>query len=66
MFRMGSVDCEEYETICAKEKVAQYPLLRVYPAFPAPTQDYEEEALDTDKLKKLAGKFLSSRAVELT
>lgn len=40
--------------------------MRVYPAFPAPTQDYEEPTLDTDKLKKLASRFVSSRVVEVT
>lgn len=66
MFRIGSVDCEEFEDICKKEKVEKFPLLRVYPAFPAPTQDYEEDTLDIEKLKKLAARFISSRVVEIT
>jgi len=37
MFRIGSVDCNQFESICKKEKVEKLPLLRIYPAFPAPT-----------------------------
>eukprot|EP00349_Pseudokeronopsis_sp_Brazil_P002447 CAMPEP_0202957470 /NCGR_PEP_ID=MMETSP1396-20130829/1846_1 /ASSEMBLY_ACC=CAM_ASM_000872 /TAXON_ID= /ORGANISM="Pseudokeronopsis sp., Strain Brazil" /LENGTH=151 /DNA_ID=CAMNT_0049674949 /DNA_START=257 /DNA_END=712 /DNA_ORIENTATION=+ len=66
MFRIGTVDCDEFESICTKEKVTQFPLLRVYPTFPAPTQDYEEETLDTEKLKKLAARFISSKVIEIT
>lgn len=66
MFRIGAVDCNQFESICTKEKVTQFPLLRVYPAFPAPTQDYEEATLDTEKLKKLASRFVGSRVVEIT
>lgn len=65
MFRIGSVDCNQHASLCSKEKVTQFPLLRVYPAFPAPTQDYEEPTLDVEKLKKLAGRFITSRVVEI-
>lgn len=44
----------------------KFPTLRVYPPFPAPTQDYEEDTLDIDKLKKMAGRFITSRTVEIT
>lgn len=37
MFRMDAIDCNEYESLCNKEKVNKYPLFRVYPPFPAPT-----------------------------
>lgn len=66
MFRIGSVDCNEFSALCKKEKIDKFPTLRVYPAFPAPTQDYEEPTLDTEKLKKLASRFISSRAIEIT
>ncbi len=66
MFRMGSVDCDAFASICSKEKIDKFPTLRVYPPFPAPTQDYEEDTLDVDKLKKMAGRFITSRVVEIT
>jgi hypothetical protein len=66
MFRIGSVDCNQFSTICSKEKIDKFPTLRVYPPFPAPTQDYEEDTLDIDKLKKMAGRFITSRTVEIT
>jgi len=37
MFRIGSVDCTQFAALCTKEKVTQFPLIGVYPAFPAPT-----------------------------
>ena len=66
MFRVDAVDCEEYPKICAKEKVTKFPLFRIYPPFPAPTVDYEEETYSTEKLKKLASRFVSSRVVEIS
>jgi len=36
VFRIGAVDCGDFTEICAKEKINSYPLLRVYPTFPAP------------------------------
>lgn len=66
MFRMDALDCNEYESLCSKEKVDKYPTFRIYPPFPAPTQDYEEDAIDFDKLKKLALKFVVSRVIDIT
>jgi hypothetical protein len=66
MFRITALDCEEYSSLCAKEAVTKFPTFRVYPAFPAPTQDYEESTVDFDKIKKLASRFIGSRVVEVT
>jgi hypothetical protein len=66
MFRITALDCEEYSSVCAKEGVTKFPTFRVYPAFPAPTQDYEESTVDFDKIKKLASRFIGSRVVEVT
>ena len=66
MFRIGAIDCKEFEAICKKEKVTKYPTIRVYPQFPAPTQDYEEETLSIDKVKKLASRFVTSRVIEIS
>jgi hypothetical protein len=46
--------------------VTTFPTFRVYPAFPAPTVDYEEPVVDFDKLKKLASRYVTSRVVEIT
>ncbi len=66
MFRITALDCEEFSTLCNKESVTKFPTFRVYPAFPAPTQDYEEATVDFDKLKKLAARFVGSRVVDVT
>ena len=66
MFRMDALDCQEYGSLCTKEKVEKFPTFRIYPAFPAPTQDYEEETIDFEKLKKQALKFVTSRVIDIT
>ena len=66
MFRINAIDCNEYESLCIKEKVEKYPTFRIYPAYPAPTQDYMEDTIDFDKLKKLATKFVTSRVIDIT
>ena len=66
MFRISAIDCEDFPTVCTKEGVTKFPTLRVYPAFPAPTEDYQEDTIDFDKLKKIASKFIGSRVVEVT
>ena len=58
IFRIGSVDCGDFEAICKKEGIETFPTFKVYPPFPIPTFDVEVgEKLDTAKLKKAAGKF---------
>jgi thioredoxin-like negative regulator of GroEL len=40
IFRIGSVDCEDQPKICEKEKIQNFPTVRLYPQFPAPIQDF--------------------------
>lgn len=66
MFRILALDCNEFESLCSKENVRdKFPLFRVYPSYPAPTEDYEEDTIDFDKIKKMAGKWIGSRVVEV-
>jgi len=37
IFRIGSVNCSQYQKICDKEGVKDTPVVRLYPPFPAPT-----------------------------
>lgn len=68
MFRIGSVECNEWSNICSKEGITQYPSYKVYPPHPIPAMDYTEpeNAVDTDRLKKMAYKFIGSRVIEIT
>lgn len=66
MFRITAIDCEDFGSICTKEGITKFPTFRVYPAFPAPTQDFEEDTVDFEKIKKLAARFVGSRVVEVT
>jgi hypothetical protein len=66
MFRIDGLDCNDFAALCTKEKVEKFPTFRIYPPFPAPTQDYEEETVDLEKLKKMATKFVTSRVIEIT
>ena len=65
MFRVDGIDCDEYPKICTKEKVTKFPTFRIYPPFPAPTVDYEEEGYNAEKIKKLASRFVTSRVIEI-
>ena len=66
MFRMLGIDCDENAVVCQKEKIEKYPTFRVYPAYPAPTQDYEEDTIDFEKIKKLALRFVQSRVIDIS
>lgn len=68
MFRIGSVNCEDFAEICKKEGIDAFPTYKVYPPTPIPVQEYKEAAseLDTDKLKKMAYKWVGDRIVDIT
>ena len=70
MLRIGSVECNEWASICSKEGITKYPTYRVFPPSPIPALDLEEAAegytLDTDKLKKLAFKYIGNRVIDIT
>ena len=69
MFRIGSVDCTEFETLCNKEGITQFPSYKIYPELPIPPVDYVQDAgteLDTDKLKKQAYRFIGNRVIDIT
>lgn len=67
IFRIGSCNCDDHPKICANEKVDKFPTIRVYPQFPAPTQDLDmEKPFEQKNLKKLAGRFISDKTIEIT
>ena len=65
MIRVGALDCDEFWKICDAEKVTAFPTYRVYPPFPAPTQDFQGDALDGQKLKQMATKWIGNKAIEI-
>ena len=67
IFRIGSVDCDDQPQICSKEKVTEFPVLKVYPPFPMPVSDIDISAgFDGKTLRKKAGKFISDKSIEVT
>lgn len=69
MFRIGSVDCNDFETLCNKEGITSFPSYKIYPELPIPPVDYVQEPgteLDTDKLKKQAYRFIGNRVIDIT
>ena len=68
MLRVGSVDCVEFAAICDKQGVTEFPSYKVYPPHPVPVQNYSdvENTVDTDKLKKMAYKFIGNRVIDIT
>lgn len=41
IFRTGSVDCDEWKSICDKEGVKEFPTIKMYPPFPVPVSDLD-------------------------
>lgn len=67
IFRIGSVDCGDFESVCSKEGVKEFPTIKVYPPFPIPAFDLElGDKFDAKKLKKAAGKFYQDKSIEIT
>jgi hypothetical protein len=67
IFRIGAVDCKDFESMCTKEGLTEFPTVRLYPPFPAPTQDLQiGDKFDVQKLKKMAGKHYTDRSIEIT
>ena len=67
VFRIGSVNCDDNGDICKKEGVSSYPAIRIYPEFPAPTQDLDfSKGFDIKQLKKMAGRWYSDKSIEIT
>jgi hypothetical protein len=61
------MDCADFEAICKKEGITEFPTVRLYPPFPAPTSDLEiGEKFDIAKLKKAGGRFYTDRSIEIT
>lgn len=67
MLRVGAIDCNDQKDLCKKEGVeGDLPRYRVYPPLPIPTQDFEGTVLDTDKLKKIAYRYIGNRVIEIS
>jgi hypothetical protein len=68
IFRIGSIDCDEWEAICAKEKATEFPTMKVYPPFPMPVVDIDLSKTDDlgKTLRNKAGKFISDKSIEIT
>lgn len=67
VFRIGSVNCNDFPQICNNEKVDSFPLVRLYPQFPAPTQDFKIDGqFDPLALKKTASRFYVDKSIEIT
>ena len=67
MLRIGSVECTEHAKICDKEKIETFPTYRVFPPSPIPAVDLvSEDVLDTDKLKKMAFKYIGNNVIDIT
>lgn len=63
------MDCADNEKLCKKLDISSegLPMFKVYPPVPIPTQDYKPEGeVDTDKLKKMAYRYIGNNTVEIT
>jgi hypothetical protein len=66
MFRIGAVDCSEFQQVCDKEDMKEYPAYKVYPPLPVPAFEVKQgNSLETDTLKKAAYRFIGSRVIDI-
>ena len=67
IFRIGSIDCDEFKPLCDKESITTLPTIRLYPTFPMPTTDIPiGETFDPTKLKKAASRLYSDKSIEIS
>ena len=69
MFRIGSVNCEDFAKICEKEGITSFPGYKVYPPIPAPPVEYyqaEGKEIDIDALKKTAYRYIGNRVIDIS
>jgi hypothetical protein len=66
MFRIGTINCKDFKSICDKEEMTEFPSYKVYPPIPVPAFEVKQGAeLDTDTLKKSAYRFIGNRSIDL-
>lgn len=64
MFKVGAVNCKEFNDICEKHEVKEFPTLKVYPPLPTPVFTYENK-IETSAMVNFMGKFLDNKSKEL-
>jgi len=65
VFKIGSVDCDEFDKLCEKQGVTEFPTIKIYPPNPIPVFNFEGD-LETSKIQKAAAKYLHSNIIEIT
>ncbi|XP_051912610.1 putative protein disulfide-isomerase DDB_G0275025 [Hippocampus zosterae] len=60
---VAAVDCEEYEALCAKQNIKEYPSFVIYPPMPMPPIFVTEA--NTTLLQKKAARELHSNVIEV-
>lgn len=65
VFRIGSVDCDEYPKICTEQGVSKFPTFKIYPPIPMPPTEITDD-ITIDKIQRMASKHLHSNIIEIT
>lgn len=67
MFRIGSVNCDDFKQLCDKEEMTEFPSYKVYPPIPVPPFEVKQtsDSLDTDTLKKACYRFVGNRVIDI-
>ena len=63
VFRIGSMDCDEYKALCDKEKVNTFPTMRLYPTFPIPESDVNIEKFDKIEIRGYFSRLIFARTL---
>ena len=69
VFRIGSVDCDQYPKICNEQGVTKFPTFKVYPPIPMPPTQitvnfyFIKDDITIDKIQRVASKHLHSNII---
>lgn len=65
MFNIAAIDCKTDPDVCEKERVKEFPVIRVYPPQPIPAYDVEGE-LNSKTVMKSASRYVQSNIIEVS
>lgn len=71
LFKVAAINCKEFQDICEKQEVREFPSFKVYPPLPAPVFIYEvkkcikQGKIENQALTVALGRYVGSKLVEI-
>jgi len=64
MFKIAAIDCGEFQELCQKQEVNEFPFFKIYPPLPAPTFPYEQD-INAKTIISALGRFVDNKTVDV-